>query len=382
MIAWPWIRSFLLVLSTGRCGADARLKLNVRPSAPVPLLAGLILLTTPAQAKVTLSLSQASGGVPILGASPNYSSGLGNVNGLGAGTPGAGITILTAGVASGVLYTTPYNLAISGLPGSHVATVSTHVSANFAHPAILILRSCSPGGACSSAANFITISLNSGVPTALIAAPGVPNGSYTATLGLFVSSANGAGTFTGSDSATINFTATDTTNGQFSSVNLVLNNPSENVQTAVRFFLATAPGGRTISPAADFAMDFGNVNGLGISPTAGLTIVSSAGGVIYSTPYLLQPSFSSFVSTTGSLDTYVSADFVHPAILELRDASASEGPYTAISTSSATRTVLTTSAASGADLTRYLGLFVSEANGPIAFTGSDNATLTYTLTVP
>jgi hypothetical protein len=40
------------------------------------------------------------------------------------------------------------------------------------------------------------------------------------------------------------------------------------------------------------------------------------------------------------------------------------------------------SATSGTNVTRYLGLFVSNANGSGTFTGADVSTLTYTLIVP
>jgi hypothetical protein len=94
------------------------------------------------------------------------------------------------------------------------------------------------------------------------------------------------------------------------------------------------PWGLPVSPGADFAMKFGNVNGIGVGPGAGLSVVPSAGGVIYSTPYLIQPSFSGFSSTTASVEVYVSVGFVHPGVLQLEDAAASGGPYNAISTSS------------------------------------------------
>jgi hypothetical protein len=81
------------------------------------------------------------------------------------------------------------------------------------------------------------------------------------------------------------------------------------------------------------------------------------------------------------LKLYVSLDFVHPLILEARDAASPGGPYTAISKSSGSQTTLT-SAASASSVTRYLGLFVKDSNGPTAFSGADSATLTYTLTAP
>ncbi len=318
----------------------------------------------------------------IAGTSPIFGAGFGNVNGLGVGTPGAGITILTTGVSGGLLYSTPYNIVISGLGASHKATVSVYVGTNFVRSTILILQSCYPSSSCTSGANYSIISTSPASPTPVIPSPGVSNSTVTASLGLFVANTNGAGASAGADSATLTVLATDTTNLQTSTVTLALNNPLENIQTAVRLLLATAPSGLAVSPGADFSMNYGNVNGLGIGPSAGLAVVSASGGVIYSTPYLIQPSFSSFSSTTGSVKVYVSVDFVHPAILELRDAAASGGPYSAISKLSGAQTSLATTAASGSSVTRYLGLFVSNVNGPTAFTGSDSATLTYTLTVP
>jgi hypothetical protein len=350
------------------------------------LVLAILIMGSPAWGQFTLGLTQAPGGVPINGTGP-YTSGFGNVDGLGVGTPGAGLTVLTTGVAGGVLYTTPYNLVISGLAAGRTATVDAYVSANFVHPLILILRSCAYGASCGSAASYTTISLVAGSPTPIIST-GVGNGTYTAYLGLFVSATNGASAFTGADSASVVFTATRS-NGGTRTATLNLTNPIQNVQTAVQLLLATAPGGLTVSPGSDYAMNFGNVNGLGLgTPSAGLTVGSATGGVIYSTPYLIQPSFSSFLSTTASVKVHVSTDFLHPSALELRDAAASGGPYTAISKLSGSPTLITSSASSGSTLTRYLGLFVSASSGPGAFPGTaggsapDSATLTYTLIVP
>jgi len=218
----------------------------------------------------------------------------------------------------------------------------------------------------------------------VIPAPGISsNSTVTASLALFVSNTNGASAFVGSDNATLTFNVYDgSTMTLKHTQTLRLNNPNENVQTAVRLTLGTASGGLTISTASDYSTNFGNVNGIGIGPSTGLTVVSASGGKVYSTPYLIQPYFSSFTTTTASLKMYVSLDFVHPTILELRDSTSSGGTYTAISKSSGTQTSLTTTASSGTSLTRYLGLFVSSSNGATAFTGVDTATLTYTLTAP
>jgi hypothetical protein len=335
-----------------------------------------------AEATVTLSLSSATGGVTISGTRPSYKAGFGDVNGLGVGTPGSGVSLITTGVSGGALYTTPYNIVISGMNATHYATVSVYVSTNFSRSTILILRSCYPSASCTSATSFTTISTSPASPTPIITSPGIQNSTVTASLGLFAANTNGGGVTTGSDTATLTFTATDLTNGRTSSVTLALNTPSENLQEAVQLLLATYTGGLTISPASDFSMNYGDVNGLGIGQGTGLTVTTSAAGAMYSTPYLIEPSFSSFSSTTSSVSVYVSMNFTHSAILTLNDAAASGGPYTAISTSSSSPTSLTTTAGSGSSVTRYLGLFVSGVNGATAFTGADSATLTYTMTVP
>jgi hypothetical protein len=354
---------------------------------PSLLLAVLLAAAAPASGAVTLKL-QTGGGVTISGSSPSFKSGYGNVNGLGVGTPGAGISILTTGVAAGVFYTTPYDIVLSGL-GAHKASVTVYVSTQFAHPTVLYLLSCYPSGGCTTGGSYTTISTSVAAPTTVIASPGVANGTYTGSLALFVSNANGGGIFTGADTATLTFTATDLTSAATSTVTLALNTPDETVQTALQLLLTTATGGLTISPASDFSASYGNTNGLGVgTPSSGLTLVSATGGVIYSTPYKIQPSFSSFTSTTGSVGIYVSTNFAHPNTLKLEDAASSGGPYTSISQSSSSPTSITTSASSGSTITRYLGLFVSSSNGAGAFpgtagaSGADAATLTYSFTVP
>lgn len=380
MIAPGQISGRLRLPTTGKYSQPRKAKpYSRRPLAPIVTAITVFIMAQGIARGGTVALTLS--GATINGTSPSYSTGFGAVNGLGVGTPGAGITVMTSGVSGGALYSLNYNLTISGEPAPHTATVTAYVSTNFSKPTILILETCYPSSACSGASGFATLSTIPASPTPVIPSPGVSDGTYTASLGLFVASANGASS-SGSDSATITFVATDTSNGKTSTVTLALNNPSENIQTAVGLQLATATGGLPVSPGADFAMNFGNVNGIGVGPGVGLSVVPAAGGVIYSTPYLIQPSFSGFSSTTASVEVYVSVGFAHPTILQLEDAAASGGPYSAISTSSAPQTSITASSTTGSSLTRYLGLFVSSVNGPTAFTGSDNATLTYTLTVP
>ncbi len=249
------------------CGARAG-----RPfwlTAPILFFFALLLGGSPAWSQ-DIKLTSASGGLLISGVVSPFSTGFGSVNGLGVGTPSSGLTVISSGVTGGVLYTTPYNMVISGAgagAGNPVA-VSVVLIPNFSHPSTLALKSCYPSSSCSSAAAYTPISTTFGSPTVVIPAPGIPNNiTVTGSLGLFVSNANGAGAFTGSDSATLLFLVYDANGMALKSIrSLRLNSPSENVQSAVQLVLATASGGLAISPASDFSINYGNVNGIGIGP--------------------------------------------------------------------------------------------------------------------
>jgi hypothetical protein len=354
---------------------------GIKKTALVILL--LIVLTAPAWAGANFDLTSAAGGITLTQVGNNYISSFGTLNALGIGTPAAGVTVIP--LNNGALYFTPYSLFVhGGLPAGHTGTVSAFASSNFGHPIALILQSCPSTSSCNTAGQFSNMSINTGAQTTVVPAPGVIKGqTVTAGLAIFVPDDNGANAFSGTDSATISFTMTDFTTGTvIETLQLSLNNPLETLQTAVRLTLATATGGLTITPGADFSMNFGNVNGLGFGPGAGLTTVAAAGGVVYSTPYVLQPAFTDFNSTTSTIRAFVSTTFAHPAILILRDAAASTGPYNNIGTTAGTATQITSAAASRSSITRFLGLFVSNANGATAFQGSDAATLTFTMTVP
>jgi len=328
-----------------------------------------------------ITLATNASGITIGGSKPSWTTGFGNVNGLGLGTPGTNQTILTPSGGGGMLYTSPYNIVVSGSSNPSRAAVRAYVSTNFTHSSIVKVYSCV--SSCTTGSNFTAMSTSAGTPTDVIGSPGISSDqTVTRYLGVFVSNQNGASAFAGSDSATITVNVYRDNNGSLQhTYTLALTNPLETVQTALRLTLATSAGGATIASGSDFSLAFGNVNGLGISPGSGLTATTASGGEIYSTPYLLQPSFASFSSTTGTLKTYVSTDFVHPSQLELRDSS-SGSSFSAISKLSSSQTTLTSSASSGSAVTRYLGLFVSNTNGSSVFTGSDNATVTFTLVVP
>jgi hypothetical protein len=347
----------------------------MRRTALCVMFAGMLLAGAPAFAQ-DITLTTNASGITIGGTPGSWSTGFGSVNGLGLGTPGTGQTVLSP--AGGKLYSSPYDIVITGAAGSIKAVVKAYVSTNFAHSAILQVYTCL--SSCATAGNYSALSTNSGSPTDIVPFPGQHNTTAIAYLAIFVSNQNGASAFSGTDSATITFFVYDG-NTLKHTYTLTLNNPTENMQTALSLGLATAAGGRTISAGSDFSLSFGTVNGLGISPGAGLSVTSVSGGKLYGTPYLLQPTFAGFSSTSGTLTSYVSTDFVHPSQLELRDSN-NGSSYSTISKSSGSQTTFTSSAASASPMTRYLGLFVSDTNGGAVFTGADTATVTYTLVVP
>jgi len=374
-------RTHLPVVKSGGkvCGASH----GVSFSALV-ILAFILMAPARQAGAQTFSLSSAPGGITLTvgGGGNRYSGQFGTMNALGIGTPSAGVTVIP--LSNGALYYTPYRLTVTGLAANHKAGVTGFVSTNFGHPAALIMQSCPSTSSCNSSAQFSAMSTIAGAPTTIVPAPGIGNSTVTAGLAIFLPDNNGATAFTGLDTARLSLTMTDLTNNQVvGTIEIRLNSPQgETVQDAVRLTLATASGGLTVTPSADFSMNFGNVNGLGFGPGAGLTTVAAAGGVIYSTPYVLQPTFTDFTSTTATIKTFVSTNFAHPAVLQLRDAAASAGPYTNIGTTAGTATQITNTAANRSSITRFLGLFVSNTNGATAFAGSDAATLTFTLTVP
>ena len=350
-------------------------------------LFALALLAAPAASAGTfLDIQTTAGGINVTQVNNTlFTTGFGNMNALGVGTPSvAGVTAIP--VAGGTLYITRIGLFIKGaLPAGHRAWVSAYVSVNFAHPAALVAYGCSYPQACNASGQFSALSLNAGAPSILVPQPGITkNTTVAAGIAIFVPETNGAGAYAGTDSATLHVLAFDFDNGntQLDDNTFTLNNPLENVQTAVQLTLSSAAGGVPVTPATDFALNYGNVNGMGIAPGAGLTTTAGTGGFYYVTPYQINPVFSSFASTTASVKVYVSTDFAHPLVLQLNDAAAAAGPFTAVSKLAGAQTSLSTAAANRSTLTRYLGLFVSDVNGATSYRGIDTATLTYTLTVP
>lgn len=339
----------------------------------------------------TATLQTNGAGFTISGGAP-YRAGFGNVNGLGIGTPfvggpaSGGVTVIQT--TGGVIYYTPYTIVLSGANNGHHGEVRATIAlgGNFATSSSVIqIRSCPVSGACTLDTSYTAVPNNPG--EVVVLASTATNASYTAYIGLFVASNNGFA-ITAGDSATITFRVYDASHNNLNqTLQLKLDNPAETVQTALQMVLASSTG-LTISPTGgtpDFTASFGNVNGLGITPAAGLTIVNGqvANGALYTTPYLIMPTFSGFTTTSGTtISTYVSTDFVHSTILKLYDSGSSGSGYSAISKTSGSPTPITNSVTSGSSITRYLGLFVGNNNAPGIVTGSpETATLTYTITV-
>lgn len=347
-----------------------------------------IVLAEKSRAATTLTVSQASTGIAFTGTGP-YASQFGTMDALGITTPATGVHTPSPQPTNGALYYTTYQIT-SSVNGNHTLTVSAVVKTNFTGNAAsaMVLESCPSGSSCNTAGAFSAMSTT----TPVTVMPSTANNNQpviaTPSLGILLPYNDGGTAFTGTATASITLTLLDENNNKIATAEIDLNSPTgETVQTAVGLTLGTdlADGGLTISPASNYSANFGTVNGLGIGAGAGLTTTAVAGGTVYVTPYLLTSVFADFSSTTATISVALTSNFSHPTVLQLDDAAASGGPFTQITSTAFTITSLACSVGSVGcpnPITRYLGLFVSNANGAGAFTGSDNATLTFTMTVP
>lgn len=329
----------------------------------------------------SLTIQQASSGIAFTGTGP-YHSQFGDMDGLGISTPAPGVHTPTPQPTNGALYYTTYKLT-GTVNGNHSLDVTAVIKNNFSGanaPSAMMLESCPSNFTCNTSGVFSLMSTT----TAVTVVPSTPSNLQpvvaTAGLGIFVPDNNGGTAFTGTSTASITLTLTDEANGHTATAEIDLDTPiGETLHNAIQLTLGTATGGLTISPATDYAVDFGTVNGLGIGSGAGVTVNNVSGGVVYATPYLLQPAYTDQAKTTATITVTLTANFAHPTVLQLDDAGSATGSFTQITTTPIT---ITSTAASRTPITRYLGLFVSNANGAGTFTGSDTATLTFTMTVP
>jgi hypothetical protein len=178
------------------------------------------------------------------------------------------------------------------------------------------------------------------------------------------------------------FASTSALNTNTISPNLVV---SVTVQKAISLTL-TSGAGCTVTPASDYSISFGNVDALAINTGAcGSKFAPTTPGTtnaVYYTDYQITPMFTSQTVSTNSLTAYVSSTFskANLSIVQSSATPAAVSDLTPLSTSSSSQTTLATNAASGTAVTRYIGVSVAPTNGS-GLTGTDSATITYTLTV-
>lgn len=156
----------------------------------------------------------------------------------------------------------------------------------------------------------------------------------------------------------------------------------------------------TTGGTADYTMNFGNVDALGLTASTcgksfGLTQSTGAGqtgtDAIYATDYVLTPAFAGQLGgTTGTIKAYVSTNFVPTNLYVVYETTndgtvptdALGGKFTSMPTTSGTAYTVAANAASGTALTRLVGVGVKPTNGAGSSGVAGNATITYTLTVP
>jgi hypothetical protein len=172
-------------------------------------------------------------------------------------------------------------------------------------------------------------------------------------------------------------------------------NLSANVQKAIRLTLSqgTVSGAAcAVTASSDYSMSFGNVDALGINtPSCGAKFAPTTPGTTaaaWYTDYNLTPVFTNQAVTTATVNAYVSSNFATLSsilsVVQGGNTSAAPGnigALTAMSTSSGSQTSVGVNLASGTAVTRYIGVSVLPTNGGTV-SGSDTATITYTMTAP
>lgn len=148
------------------------------------------------------------------------------------------------------------------------------------------------------------------------------------------------------------------------------------VETAVQLNISTGSGGSAVSGSAAtglFSINFGNINGLGAgTPAAGVTVVTNGSGALYKTPVNLTPVYSGFTTETATIEVEQDAGG-DTAMAREADSAITFGS----TVSTMTPASVTTGAASGTPIERWVGMYAdrTEAAGP------KTATLIYTITV-
>jgi hypothetical protein len=164
-------------------------------------------------------------------------------------------------------------------------------------------------------------------------------------------------------------------------------NLTATAQNALQLDISTAAGGATVVGATGnnstgvFSLDFGNVNGLGIgTPTAGVSVAISASGATYTSPISLTPRYSGHVTNTASISVLLDSS----AGDAQGRAATREGAAAAsvVAPSAVVPNIFTSTATNGTAVTRYVGYFISNANGASAVSGAMSSRLIYEITIP
>jgi hypothetical protein len=160
-------------------------------------------------------------------------------------------------------------------------------------------------------------------------------------------------------------------------------NITANGQASLQIDIETAAGGATVTGVTGrnstgvFGLNFGDVNALGIgTPTAGVTVDTSSGnGALYTTPVTLTPRWAGFGGSDATITVMMSATDG----TALGRAATREGAAAAsvVAPSTVLANPFTFTAANKTGITRYVGVFVSDANGAGAVTGALTSRLVY-----
>jgi len=189
--------------------------------------------------------------------------------------------------------------------------------------------------------------------------------------------------------STAAFAATDGVNTNTVSPTLQV---SVTVQKAIRLTLSTGTSGTTcaVNTASDYSISFGNVDALGINTPCGAKFDPTTPGTspaAYYTDYRLTPTFTNQAGTSATVTAYVSSNFATLSsilsVVQANSVPASIGSLTPMSANSGSPTSVGAGLASGTAVTRYVGVQVQPTNSSSStVSGSDSATITYTMTIP
>jgi hypothetical protein len=150
--------------------------------------------------------------------------------------------------------------------------------------------------------------------------------------------------------------------------------------------IQTATGATVTGSAGNFSVAFGSVNGLGIGTlTSGVSVSKSGTGATYTTPVTVKTVFS---SCSGGLQNQIIKVYQNSTTSANSQAAAREGSaagsVVSVPTSQGSATTIRTVSnqnISNQTLTRFVGLFISNANGASNVTGTLAPKLIYQVTV-